>query len=177
VCVVRGMPLGNHSDGKVQCSFHAATRKDDDLKRPAAGAYSSLNFVFSCLCLICGVFCVCIACSLIVLAMAKAACSVQASLHKFLYNGRISNFNSSDFDSLRFTGAQFVVKTEIESPHGSTLGSQGSVGSTPPFLVADKAQPTLLSKSDYLLIETKSTPAKACKPNLVVLDAKTASPS
>jgi hypothetical protein len=123
VSVVRRMPLGRYSDGEVQCGFHAATREDDDLKKPAVGAYSPPNSVSSRLCLICGVFCVCIACSLIVLAMAKAAHNVQAPLHKFLYNGCVPNFDSSDSDSLGFTCAQFAVKTKIKSPHGATLGS------------------------------------------------------
>ena len=70
------MLLGRCSDGEVQCGFHVATREDDDFKRPMAGAYSSPNFVSSCLCLICGVLCVCIACSMIVLAITKAAHSI-----------------------------------------------------------------------------------------------------
>jgi hypothetical protein len=66
VCIVRVIPLWRGSEGEVQCGIHTATRKDDDHISLVAGAYSSPNFVSSCLYLICGVLCVCIACSLLV---------------------------------------------------------------------------------------------------------------
>ena len=59
--------------------------------------------------------------------MAKAACSIQAPLHKFLYNGRVSVSETSD--SLGFNVAQSHVKTKFETPQGVALGSEGSAGS------------------------------------------------
>jgi hypothetical protein len=109
--------------------------------------------------------------------MGKAVRSVQASLRKFLYDGHLSNLESSDSDSLGFTGAQSAVKTKIESPYSDALRSQGSAGSRPPLLVAEKAQPALSLESDCLLIESKSTLAKARELDLVILDVATTSPS
>jgi hypothetical protein len=105
--------------------------------------------------------------------MAKAARSVQAPLRKFLYDGRVPV--SETLDSLSFNAAQSHVKTEFEAPQGAALGSEASAGSTAAPVLPSGAQEALPSNSDCVLIESKSTPVKAREPDLLILDAATAS--
>jgi hypothetical protein len=105
--------------------------------------------------------------------MAKAARSVQAPLRKFLYDVRVPVSETSN--SLGFNAAQSHVKTELEAPQGAALGSEGSAGSTTAPVLPSGAQEALPSQSDCVLIENKLTHMKARKPDLLILDAATAS--
>jgi hypothetical protein len=107
--------------------------------------------------------------------MAKAAATIQAPLHKFLYGGRMPSVQA--LDSLKFTTDQSNVKTEEEWYDFATvaIGASGLEASNVP---ATSNSPTPSgSSSDCVVLETLSTPAKAKAPDFIMFDPTIVNPA